>query len=64
MNGLELIRRIRDLEGSRQPAVIVTSALGFPEIVRQAVAAGVVDFIIKPYDVDVLVERVREVKIP
>jgi CheY-like chemotaxis protein len=59
MNGLEFIRRLQERTEWAEIPVMVTTALGYPEIVRQVAASGVRDFIVKPYDVLVLVERIQ-----
>jgi DNA-binding response OmpR family regulator len=59
MNGLDLLRKLKeqgDLDGT---GVIVISALGYPEVVRQAAAAGANDFLVKPFDPEILAERVK-----
>ncbi|MCL4559588.1 MAG: response regulator [Chloroflexi bacterium] len=56
--GLDLIRDIKQ-KGAQSPGVIVVSALGFTEVVEQAVAAGARDFLVKPVNPDFLVERVQ-----
>jgi FixJ family two-component response regulator len=38
--------------------VIVISSYGFQEIVEQAIQAGASDFLLKPFDVDILSEKV------
>jgi CheY-like chemotaxis protein len=56
---LEMIRQIKDQPGMRRLPVIAISALGFSEVVRQAMAAGATDFILKPVDPAVLTDKVR-----
>ncbi len=58
-NGLDFIRDLRSeglLEGR---SAIALSALGFPEIVGNAIQAGADDFILKPVDPAVLISRVK-----
>jgi two-component system response regulator PilR (NtrC family) len=58
-NGLDLLLQYgREGLLTRTP-VIVISALGFREIVSQAVEAGAVDFLVKPIQPDVLIARVQ-----
>lgn len=61
MNGLEFIKRLQERSEWAEIPIIVTSALGYPEIIRQVAASGVRDFIVKPYDVLMLVDRVQAV---
>jgi len=39
--------------------VIVVSSMGFPEIVNRVRRLGAADFLIKPLDSELLLERVR-----
>lgn len=64
INGLDLLRRLNDQGDLEQTGVIVISALGYPEIVRQAVTAGARDFLVKPFDPELLAERVKSLFAP
>ena len=57
MSGLELQAKLK-AEGSRIQIIFIT-AHGTAEIKRQAMAAGAVEFLSKPFDDEVLLERVR-----
>ena len=57
-DGLNLIREMRTVLPASS-AVVVISSLAFDEVVRQVVKAGANDFILKPLDVQVLVEKVK-----
>jgi CheY-like chemotaxis protein len=57
--GLNVMRQIQALPPKERPPVIVVSALGFREVVEQAVAAGAKDFLVKPLDTQLLVTKVR-----
>jgi len=57
-DGLNLIRDMRAVLPASS-AVVVISSLAFDEVVRQVVKAGANDFILKPLDVKVLVEKVK-----
>ena len=58
-NGLDILRQIptRDLD---RMLVIVISAMGFPEVVQQAVDLGSRDFLVKPIQPDQLETRLRQ----
>jgi len=53
-DGLELCRRIRAVERTQYPYVILISALKGKDNFLRAMSAGVDDFISKPFDVDEL----------
>ena len=61
INGLMLLASLRQIPGLETVQVIVLSTLGLPEIVQQARAAGAQDFLLKPFDSDVLAEKVKGV---
>ena len=43
-----------------KPEIIVTSAIGQEDFIRRAIDLGARYYMVKPYDMDVLVKRVRE----
>lgn len=57
MNGLKLIRTIREDPSLHQPNFILISALGFKEVIQQAALLNVSGFLKKPVDSAVLLER-------
>jgi two-component system chemotaxis response regulator CheY len=59
-NGLDLLRDMKRAGWLKTSKVLVLSALGFREVVQQAVMLGASDFLMKPFDVDVLVEKVEK----
>jgi FixJ family two-component response regulator len=59
MSGLELQAKLK-AEGSRIPIIFIT-AHGDAKIRMQAMKAGAVDFLAKPFDGEVLLEQVRPV---
>ena len=57
MSGLDLQARLK-AEGSRIPIIFIT-AHGDAKMKMQAMKAGAVEFLSKPFDDDVLLEKVR-----
>ncbi len=57
MNGLELVRKLKE-RGIRLPVVVITGHGDVPLAV-EAMRAGVIDFIEKPFDDDVLLRSIR-----
>jgi RNA polymerase sigma factor (sigma-70 family) len=58
MTGLELLDALR-ARGSTMPAIMITAFGDVPQAVR-ALKAGALDFIQKPFNGEVLLERIRE----
>jgi signal transduction histidine kinase/DNA-binding response OmpR family regulator len=52
MDGLEVTRRIRQLDGGRDVKIVILSAFAFTEYRDEALAAGVDDFVGKPFQAD------------
>ncbi len=61
MNGLEALKNI--IEFDPDAKVIMVSALGQEEFVKEAIKNGAVDFIVKPFNADRLREAVQKVLI-
>ncbi len=60
MNGLDVLKQLNAGGDLQNTTVIVISGLGYLEIVQQAISAGARDFIVKPFDVEVLVDRIQQ----
>jgi DNA-binding response OmpR family regulator len=59
VNALDLMRGLLQEGFFKQRAVIVLSALGFKEVVRQAIEAGADDFLVKPLQPEILIARIE-----
>jgi len=60
INGLDLLKGLVQDGLLKQSSVIVISAMGFPEIVNQAINMGVDDFLVKPILPDLLLARIQK----
>lgn len=59
LDGIAVLERIRTMK--TKPKIIILSAFGHEEITRKAVELGADYFIVKPFDLQILVQRIREV---
>jgi len=59
MSGLELCRKLRDLDRTRRTHVIMLTVKTDPEDVVAGLNAGADDYVRKPFDIDELYARVR-----
>ena len=57
---LGVLERLQDMK-IRRPHVIVLSAIGHENIIQEAMALGVEYYMVKPFDMDVLCKRIREI---
>lgn len=60
LDGLGVLTRYKDVSQSEKPLFIVLSAVGQDTITQQALTLGAIYYIVKPFDLGVLVERIRE----
>ena len=58
MNGIEMIRRIREEEAMQQTPIIVMSAYG-KRVIDDAMEAGADDFVEKPIDFDKFLSAIK-----
>ncbi|MFQ5691933.1 MAG: response regulator [Nitrospinota bacterium] len=63
MNGLEMLKKIRQSEQLSEVPVIMLTAAALREDVMEAVRAGVTDYILKPFTIKALEEKIKPVLI-
>jgi two-component system, response regulator, stage 0 sporulation protein A len=61
LDGLAVLEHIRSIEVGKQPKVIMLTAFGQEEVTKKAVELGASYYILKPFDMDVLANRIRQV---
>lgn len=61
MDGLEFIRALREIDGGKEPTVILCLTELHIGAAARAKRAGADDFMLKPFDKDVLESKFREV---
>jgi two-component system chemotaxis response regulator CheY len=57
MSGLDFLRRLRLEPGGRAPKVVFCSAETNLDRIREALDAGAAEYIIKPFDGDIVTEK-------
>ncbi|WP_458121917.1 sporulation transcription factor Spo0A [Paenibacillus sp. Z6-24] len=60
LDGLGVLERLRDMNLNPAPKVIMLTAFGQENITQRAVQLGASYYILKPFDMEVLVSRVRQ----
>ena len=60
LDGMAVLERMGELELDPSPKVIVLTALGREDIIQRFTDLGAHYFIIKPFDLELLAERVRQ----
>lgn len=62
LDGLGVLERINSVGMSKKPLFIVLSAVGQDKITQRALALGAEYYVVKPFDMEVLVSRIRQLK--
>jgi len=62
LDGLGVLEKINSMQLKKRPLVIILSAVGQDKITQRALSLGAEYYIVKPFDLDVLVSRIRELK--
>jgi len=60
MDGLAVLEHYYKAPASAKPKFIILSAVGQDKITQQAVSLGAEYYIVKPFDLEILVERIRQ----
>lgn len=59
MDGIELTRRVRDMDLYRESPVVMITAMNQKEYIDRAFLAGATDYVTKPFDTTELITRIR-----
>lgn len=60
LDGLGVLERLREMNLSPQPKIIMLTAFGQESITQKAVQLGASYYILKPFDMEVLTNRIRQ----
>jgi len=61
LDGLGVLEKLKSFNFSKQPKIIMLTAFGQENITQRAVELGASYYILKPFDMEVLVNRIRQV---
>ncbi len=61
MNGIEFLRRLRQEPGGSGPTVVFCTVENEVERIREALQAGAQEYIMKPFDGDIIASKFAEV---
>ncbi len=62
LDGLGVLEKINVAKIDKKPVCIMLSAVGQDKITQKAIVAGADYYIVKPFDIEVLIQRIREIK--
>ena len=61
MDGIETVKRIRKMKNIKDIPVIFFTALSSKDIIDQCMQLGMKDYIVKPYEPDILLKKLEKV---
>lgn len=62
LDGLGVLEKINEIKADKKPTCIMLSAVGQDKITQKAIVAGADYYVVKPFDIEVLIKRIREIK--
>ncbi|MCL2354804.1 MAG: sporulation transcription factor Spo0A, partial [Oscillospiraceae bacterium] len=62
LDGLGVLEEMAAREMKKRPIFIMLSAVGQPKITARAIDLGAEYYVVKPFDIELLIKRVREIK--
>ena len=62
LDGIGVLEKISDTNLKKRPIFIMLSAVGQVKITRQAISLGAEYYIVKPFDIELLIKRIRDIK--
>lgn len=62
LDGLGVLERVNSTRLDKRPLFIMLSAVGQDKITQRALALGAEYYVVKPFDMDVLISRIRQLK--
>lgn len=61
LDGLAVLERMKELNKSKLPSVIMLTAFGQEDVMKKAVDLGAAYFVLKPFDKDEIIKNIRQV---
>ena len=62
LDGIGVLEQINMIRMNKKPICIMLSAVGQDKITRRAIELGAEYYVVKPFDIDLLITRIRELK--
>ncbi|NEU29586.1 sporulation transcription factor Spo0A [bacterium LRH843] len=61
LDGLAVLERIGQMDLSKKPNIIMLTAFGQEDVTKRAVELGAAYFVLKPFDMEVLISNIRDI---
>ncbi len=63
LDGLGVLEHINAITNDKKPICIMLSAVGQDKITQKAINLGAEYYVVKPFDIELLIKRIREIKL-
>ena len=62
LDGIGVLEKINMIKSDKKPTCIMLSAVGQDNITQRAIALGAEYYVVKPFDIELLIKRIRQLK--
>ena len=62
LDGLGVLEKINGIMKGKMPTCIMLSAVGQDKVTQKAIELGAEYYVVKPFDIEVIIKRIREIK--
>jgi len=62
LDGLGVLEKLGETELAKRPLAIILSAVGQDKITQKAITLGAQYYVVKPFDIEVLIKRIKELR--
>ena len=62
LDGIGVLEKINDIDSDSRPICIMLSAVGQDKITQRAINLGAEYYVVKPFDIELLIKRIRDLK--
>ena len=62
LDGIGVLERIGKMNATKKPTCIMLSAVGQDKITQRAISLGAEYYVVKPFDIEILINRIRQIK--
>ena len=63
LDGLGVLENINRIKSNKKPTCIMLSAVGQDKITQRAIDLGAEYYVVKPFDIELLIQRIRDIKL-
>ena len=62
LDGIGVLEKINETKLNKYPLCVMISAVGQDKVTKQAISLGAQYYVVKPFDIEVLIKRIEELK--